>query len=936
MGPRVVPPGSRSPGSALNGARLPPLPGPESSRASGSRRAQADQRQALPSLLPRPRQATMPAAAPRRAAPSSNVPKLPALQAAASSASSASGRAGAMGIRESRLPELAPRPQGTLRVQDRAARAESRGPVLEVSSTVLVPPHARPKQSYVVSLGCAAAGSPRIGVQLTVPGHHASTSRLRTPARSAQVLATKAGEIPAAWTGAQEGTRDTRSAATPCFVSAQKGAEEQAGGKERDKEPLSTSVPEDAGSSASPRAAHSPGEDNNTMLFPRACEGGERGGAGTTMPEFSTQALGVVPRLQGPRQINPEASGYSPVHPAIRRICDEEGKEQMSSWNISWPDNVSTLRLLRPEAADDSASAAGTAQGMLGLQTMTSKVEGQIPVSGDSQMRDVGVQVELQELEETAERESTGDLSSTSLSSSDEADAMRSASLLATEPGPGGRLEPLPTSVPRGTENTDSFETAHCPEEANTAPLLLSACEGGEREVTAMTMPELSTQALGEAPRLQDPRETYGEAHEYSPIFPAINRIQDEARKEQMLSSWNISWPNNVSTPRLLRPQAADDSASAADAAPGMFDICTTSRIEGQLPPSSDSQTRHDGVQDIQHDLQQSSETETAGPSSADPWRACLAPSDEAEAVPSTSHQDVGHWPAGQLEPLRASVPEDAENSGSSKAVPSPVLAIEAPFFLSLCLRGKIEGRVLAMPEYSRTALGHSPRRRDPKEIYGEAYRYPTTHPAIQRIRDEARKERMMSSWKASWPNSVSMPRLPVPRAAGDGASAAASARGMLDVRSTTSRVEDRFPASRDSQNREEEETSDSTASDTSSDDSMLDDRDSAMMAESLHVPSCFCYGIVEGVEEERESNCREDAAEAARVAPSISGSSSGEVKTRPSASPVAADPRPVRQSSTCEGAEAAACQQEDSAEAREDAQKKVGTFGKIHLLESS
>ncbi|XP_021261231.1 uncharacterized protein LOC110402925 isoform X2 [Numida meleagris] len=659
----------------------------------------------------------MPAAAPRRAAPSSNVPKLPALQAAPSSASSASGRAGAMGIRESRLPELAPRPQGTLRVQDRAARAESRGPVLQVSSTVPVPPHARPKQSYMVSLGCAAAGSPRIGVQLTVRGHHASTSRLRTPARSAQVLATKAGEIPAAQTDAREGTRDTRSAATPCFVSAQKGPEEQAGGKERDKEPLPTLVPEDAGNSASPKAAHSPGEASNTVLFPRACEGGEREGTATTMPEFSRRALGVAPGLQSPRQINQEASGYSPVHPAIRRVCDEEGKEQMSSCNISWPNNVSTLR--------------------------------------------------------------------------------------------------------------------------------------------------------------------------------------------------------------LLRPQAADDSASAADAALGMFDICTTSRVEGQLPPSSDSQTRHDGVQDVQRDLQQISETETAGPSSADPWRACLAPSDEAEAVPSTSHQDVGPRPAGQLEPLRASVPEDAENSGSSKAVPSPVLAIEAPFFLSLCLRGKIEGRVLAMPEYSRTALGHSPRRRDPKEIYGEAYRYPTTHPAIQRIHSEARKEQMMSTWRASWPKR--MRRLPVPPAAGDCARAAASAatraRGMLDICCTTLRVEDLFPASHDSQNLEEEETSDSTASNTSTDDSMLDARDSAVMAESVHVPSFFYCACVECVEEEREGNCGEDAAEAARVAPSISGCSSGEVKTRPSASPVAADPRPVRQSSTCEGAEAAAYQQEDSARAGGDAQ---------------
>ena len=38
--PRAVPPGSRSPGSSLHGVRLPPLPGPESSRATGNRSAQ--------------------------------------------------------------------------------------------------------------------------------------------------------------------------------------------------------------------------------------------------------------------------------------------------------------------------------------------------------------------------------------------------------------------------------------------------------------------------------------------------------------------------------------------------------------------------------------------------------------------------------------------------------------------------------------------------------------------------------------------------------------------------------------------------------------------------------------------------------------------------------------------------------------------------------
>lgn len=72
----------------------------------------------------------------------------------------------------------------------------------------------------------------------------------------------------------------------------------------------------------------------------------------------------------------------------------------MSSWNILWPNNGSTLRLLRPQAAHDSASASDTAQAMLDICTMTSRVEGHFPALGVFQNRDAGVQDEQQDLED--------------------------------------------------------------------------------------------------------------------------------------------------------------------------------------------------------------------------------------------------------------------------------------------------------------------------------------------------------------------------------------------------------------------------------------------------------------------------------------------------------------------------------------------------------
>ncbi|XP_031464296.1 uncharacterized protein LOC116238636 [Phasianus colchicus] len=654
-----------------------------------------------------------------------------------------------------------------------------------------------------MSLGCAAAASPGVGVQLAVPGRQAPTSSLRTPAGTAQGLTTKAGKIHTAWRDAQEGSRDTRAATTPSSRAAQKGLEEQAGSKRRGKKYLPALVPEDADNLDSLKVAHSPEKADDAPFFRRVCEGGERNITATSMPEVSRQALGAALRLQDPRGVNQEAYGCSLVHRAIRRIRDEARREQMlSTWNISWP-NVSMLRLLKLEAAHASASATDSAQGMLDTRATTSMVESPIPVPGEFISWDAGVQDEPHDSEEIAETEtagqSSGDLQSACLAPSDEAETVRSASLPDAGPGLRGHLEPLPTSVLEDVENSDSFETAHYPEVASAAPLLMSACE--EREETVMAVLELSKQALGETSKLQDAREIYEVTYGYSPIFPAI------------------------------------------------------------FP-------------------------ETAGQSSGNLQSACVAQSDEAETAHSASLLDAGAEPAGQLEPLPASDPQDVENSDCFTAAHSLEVANEAPFFLPLSEGEEREEPAMAMSESSRQGLGETWRLQDPREIYWKSYGCPPVHPAILRIRDEARREKMLSSRNMSEPYSLSSPRLLVLQAADDGASAADTVCGMLNICTTTSRADGHFPASCDSHSRHIRikyapgESTDNAASDASTNHSMLDARDTGVRTDSMATPSFFSFDSVEGVEEEWEDNREEEAAEAASVPPSISHSSSGEMKT--------------------------------------------------------
>ncbi|OXB53040.1 hypothetical protein ASZ78_011038 [Callipepla squamata] len=457
------------------------------------------------------------------------------------------------------------------------------------------------------------------------------------------------------------------------------------------------------------------------------------------------------------------------------------------SWanTLSLAKSVSLPRHLVPQGP----SAADAAQGAADTRSATSSAEGQDPAPADSQTRDVGVQVELQEREETVERETTecssGKLWSTSLGPSDEADTVRSTFLPNAGPRPSQHPEPLPASVLEGAESSDSSKAVPSVEEAGEAPVLPSACKDREREEPANAMPESSTHALGETARLQDPGETSWEAGAYSEIQATIRRICEKARKEMMMSSGNTSGPCSVSMPRLVTLQAADDSASAADASQGVLGNCATGpKAEGPLPVSDDPQTTD--VQAVQQTSEETTEGETAGSSAGE----LQSPSEEAEAETECSAclPDAGPMPAERPEPLPASVLEDAESSGSSKPASSPEEASSASLS-SESEGGEREEGAMAMPESSGQALGEAQRLQDPRETARDTYGNPPIHPAIRRIRDENRRERMLPSWNTSRRRDVRIPTLQRFLSSGDAFSTAGTVQGNLSTRPSRTQV---------------------------------------------------------------------------------------------------------------------------------------------------
>jgi len=158
--------------------------------------------------------------------------------------------------------------------------------------------------------------------------------------------------------------------------------------------------------------------------------------------------------------------------------------------------------------------------------------------------------------------------------------------------------------------------------------------------------------------------------------------------------------------------------------------------------------------------------------------------------------------------------------------------------------------------------------------------------PALRRICDEDRKEQMLSSWNASWPNNARSPRQRRPQARGDAFNTAGTARGKLGIQSMTSSAEGQCPDSDVSQMWAvqlpvvQEETADDNSSAASTAQGMLDARVTAVRDEGTHLHSCLCPLRLGDQDKEWEYDSGVDAmAEAVSVTPSSSDASSGEVE---------------------------------------------------------
>ncbi|POI18815.1 hypothetical protein CIB84_017440, partial [Bambusicola thoracicus] len=215
------------------------------------------------------------------------------------------------------------------------------------------------------------------------------------------------------------------------------------------------------------------------------------------------------------------------------------------------------------------------------------------------------------------------------------------------------------------------------------------------------------------------------------------------------------------------------------------------------------------------------------------------------------------------------------------------------------------------MPESSRQGLGEARRLRDPRENNRETYGHSPMIPALRRIREEDRNERMLSHWNISWPRNVRSPKQQRLLARGDAFNTAGTAQGMPGIRPTTSRAAGQFPDSGDSRRWYprlpvvQEESSDDSDSAASTAEGTLDARDAAVTDKGMHPPACPCPSALEAVEDDWECDSEEDAAaDAVSVTASTSDDSSAGVESTSSASSVAADPRPEEHVSACEGAD--------------------------------
>ncbi|XP_071887401.1 uncharacterized protein [Anas platyrhynchos] len=245
--PQAGPPCSQTPSSSIHGVRLPQLHCPQRSQASRNKSTQTDRpklrqalpgssatserRDPLPALPPLPRQAATLRATPWHSVGASNIPRLPSLPVAGST-SSVPCRDRITSTKAVRLPEVVPRPQGHVRKEQMAATAESWGTALHAPTSILAPLQARPEQDNRLTPSHAADRSQRLRVQLRVQRHYAPPSSLATPARTAQVPATKTEKRPTTQRRkdghAREDTRAAAGTSKPCSLAAAPGPAAQA------------------------------------------------------------------------------------------------------------------------------------------------------------------------------------------------------------------------------------------------------------------------------------------------------------------------------------------------------------------------------------------------------------------------------------------------------------------------------------------------------------------------------------------------------------------------------------------------------------------------------------------------------------------------------------------------------------------------------------
>nr|XP_038025928.1 proteoglycan 4-like isoform X1 [Anas platyrhynchos]XP_038025929.1 proteoglycan 4-like isoform X1 [Anas platyrhynchos] len=569
-----------------------------------------------------------------------------------------------------------------------AATAESRGTALQAPASILAPLQARPQQDNRPTPSHAAARSQRPRVQLRVQRHYAPPSSVATPARTAQVPATKTEKMPATRRRKDGHAReDTRAAA----------GISKPGGRQQKEATWNLHWDPDAAHQQGPGSPHSTGRDSAreavspaqsaslAMSGPTNAEPadsaqvagpaseGDKNPMGASaprdakspsplaaaMPGPSTSSQKRPPTLKDRVKINWDIYGCSSFRPAMQIIPSGEREGcQLSRWNESWPSSVKVPRLRRIWAADDGDTADSTAASASGRQEVAVRTAGQrLPYFCSTTSKTIlqDIQEEWEEsprIEAVAEADDV--LPSTSPAPSGEADARPSAAPMAAVPGPE---ELPPACMPKEGK-------------ASASPL-------------AAAVPGPSTSSQKRPPTLKDRVKINWDIYGCSSFRPAMQIIPSGEREGCQLSRWNESWPSSVKVPRLRRIWAADDGDTAdstAASASGRQEVAV--RTAGQRLPYFCSTTSKTILQDIQEEWEESPRIEAVAEADDVLPSTSPAPSGEADARPSAAPMAAVPGPE-ELPP--ACMPKEGKASASPLAAHPVLEARTAPLTPSAC-----------------------------------------------------------------------------------------------------------------------------------------------------------------------------------------------------------------------------------------------------------